>query len=137
MKHVILQRAWSTQKATMGMIRVVEDEHMPIFTLENPLRPTEVDSRIPPGNYDCVPYSSEKHSKAWLVKDVPGRTHILIHSGNCEKDTLGCILVGLLAETKQGEPWLEQSKLAIEKLEMILGSEDFRLSVVEERNFCE
>jgi hypothetical protein len=57
MKQVILQRSWSDGRATLGMLSVLGESHDPIFTLENPLRATEIDSRIPAGEYICGPYS--------------------------------------------------------------------------------
>lgn len=136
MKHVIITRGWSDSRATLGLLKVVECSHDPIFTLENPLRDTTVDSRIPAGIYEAVKYSSDKHPRAWLLKDVPGRDHILIHSGNTEKDTLGCILVGLSCGTLNNEPRLNQSRDAISKLDDLLGSEDILVTVLDDRSFC-
>jgi hypothetical protein len=60
-------------------------------------------SCIPPGVYDVEPHESPKFGKCFLVQGVPGRSDILIHSGNwCGRkgvsgvlsSTEGCILPG-------------------------------------------
>lgn len=49
---------------------------------------------IPTGKYTCKRVVSPKFGDTFEITNVPGRTHILIHSGNTEKDTHGCILLG-------------------------------------------
>jgi len=51
-------------------------------------------SCIPPGTYEFEPYNSVKFGRCFILKDVPGRDAILIHRGNFNRDTLGCILPG-------------------------------------------
>jgi hypothetical protein len=51
-------------------------------------------SCIPEGSYLCQLGDHPKHGRTYEVLDVPGRSAILIHSGNTEADTQGCILVG-------------------------------------------
>jgi len=79
MKHVVLQRAWSDERATLGMLKILNIPHDPFFTLENPLRETTHDSRIPSGNYVCTPYSGTKFKNVYKVLGVEGRTDILMH----------------------------------------------------------
>jgi hypothetical protein len=129
MKTVLLQRAWEDERATLGMLTILEVTHNPIFTLENPLRVEDFDSRIPAGVYECVPYSGSKYKEVYLVQDVPGRTGILIHWGNFERDTLGCILVGEAANMQSGEPAVSASKIAFNRLVSHLGKEPFTLIV--------
>lgn len=50
---------------------------------------------ILPGTYSIDLHYSPKFGKYMLTLcGVPGRSGILIHSGNTHKDTVGCILVG-------------------------------------------
>lgn len=50
---------------------------------------------IPTGKYEVLVTYSPKYKKAMpLVNNVKGYAGIRIHSGNTDKDTEGCILVG-------------------------------------------
>lgn len=131
MNKVILQRAWSDKRATIGMLTIVDIDHDPIFTLENPLRETTVDSRIPAGEYLCIAYSGVVHKNVYLLRNVAGRNSILIHPGNYEKDTEGCILVGLGSNMINNQPAVTYSPQAMQKLINILGREDFKLVIKE------
>lgn len=51
-------------------------------------------SCIPVDRYDCEKRNSAKFDEHFHIKDVPGRSYILIHSGNYRDDTQGCIIVG-------------------------------------------
>jgi hypothetical protein len=51
-------------------------------------------SCIPAASYLCQKVTTPRHGETYQVLDVPGRTAILIHSGNTEEDTEGCILLG-------------------------------------------
>ncbi len=129
MKKVVLQRAWSDKRATLGMLTIVGVEHDPFFTLENPDRESVVDERIPHGTYRCVPYSGTKYRNVYQVKDVPGRSAILLHWGNVEKDTLGCILVGNVGGMLGVDPAVLNSKTAFEKFRQLIGDEEFELEL--------
>lgn len=73
-------------------------------------------SCIPAGVYECTPYSSPKYPNVWEVKDVPGRSKILIHAGNTEDDTRGCILAGTAFGRVKGKPAVVNSKIAMDHL---------------------
>ena len=75
------------------------------FTLEDVVReqpgvPVEKwkvknETAIPYGTYKIEFVNSPKFGEnSMWVHDVPGFTGILIHSGNTDKDTSGCIIVG-------------------------------------------
>jgi hypothetical protein len=51
-------------------------------------------SCIPEGKYKVSKIYSPTKGKCFLLKDVPNRTAIEIHSGNFYTQTEGCILVG-------------------------------------------
>ena len=88
------------------------------------------DCRIPDGTYDVQPYSGTKYKDVWHVQNVPGRTAILIHWGNFERNTEGCILLGIGAGFSEGEgPAVWQSKKAIEYFRTLVGNEDFTLTI--------
>lgn len=51
---------------------------------------------IPTGKYEVIVNWSNKFKQYMpLLLNVPGYSGVRIHSGNTDKDTLGCILVGL------------------------------------------
>ena len=53
------------------------------------------ETAIPTGTYRIIiSYSSKFKKQMPLLLNVPGFAGIRIHSGNTEKDSLGCILVG-------------------------------------------
>ncbi|WP_064608792.1 DUF5675 family protein [Photobacterium sp. J15] len=52
------------------------------------------DKRIKAGTYNVLLYNSDKYKNVYELKNVPGRTKILIHSGNYHDDTEGCLMPG-------------------------------------------
>ncbi len=67
-----------------------------LCTLENPWLDNErYISCIPKGTYTCKRVDSPKYNDTFEVMDVEGRDHILFHHGNWERNTMGCILLGL------------------------------------------
>ena len=78
---------------TMGEM-LVEGEHL-CYTLEDPWLNNEVDkSCIPVGTYGIVlTLSTRFGGEMPRLIGVPGRLGILIHPGNTDLDTTGCILV--------------------------------------------
>lgn len=80
------------------------------YTLEDEYRPLEAkvmgETRIPAGTYKITlrtvggfhtrygeRYGDAHHGMLW-VRNVPGFEYILIHSGNTDEHTAGCLLVG-------------------------------------------
>jgi hypothetical protein len=129
---VVLQRGWADHRATMGMLKIEGVDHDPIFTLENPLREGNADSRIPAGVYTCKPYSGTKFKNVYIVEGVPEREAILIHWGNTEKDTSGCILVGSGAGTMSEDPAVFNSQGGFRRFAYIIGQREFTLCIVDQ-----
>jgi len=126
---VKITRGWWDGRATLGLLKIEGIDHDPIFTLENPLRTGPNDSRIPVGRYECIPYSGTKYKNVYLLRDVPGRSAILIHWGNTEKDTEGCILVGLAAGIMGDDPAVLHSRPAFELFSKLIGPNEFLLKI--------
>lgn len=124
--NVTLQRGKGTAHGTHGVL--IGDGSFLCFTLEEPWRNNEPKiSCIPEGVYKCKKHNGAKFSNVWEVLDVPGRSAILIHSGNTLADTEGCILVGLGTDAAG----LTQSRAALMKLRSKL-PDNFTLTI---RNF--
>jgi hypothetical protein len=130
MKQVKLTRSTHLSQATIGVLVIDQEEpHAPIFTLENPKRKTKEDDRIPAGEYECIPYSGKKYKNVYLVKDVPNRTGILLHWGNLESDTLGCILLGNRVGEINGQPAVLDSRRCFKRFRELIGNNEFTLVV--------
>jgi hypothetical protein len=125
MNEVMLKRVSYTRKGTFG---VLTKGGTPLcVTLEDPWEGNERGvSCIPVGRYRVEKHSGTKFKDAWVLKNVPGRTAILIHIGNSIEDTSGCILVGRSFNAHT----IRDSRNAMEYLKAILPSV-FVLNVVE------
>ena len=128
--NIKLIRAFSNSKATLGILQIEGVDHSPIFTLENPQRQTIADSCIPVGAYLCRPYSGTIHKDVYELQFVPRRTSILIHTGNYEYETLGCILIGLNAGEVGGNPCVLNSRIAMDYIKKLVGKQNFTLTIV-------
>ena len=87
-------------------------------TLEDEIRQVKVmhETAIPAGTYKVTLERSPRFKRILpLLHNVPGFTGILIHSGNTDKHTSGCILVG-----KSTGSTLINSLVTLEKLMSIL-----------------
>lgn len=64
-------------------------------TLELPWRDNQKGiSCIPKGEYECRRVISPRFGETFEVCNVPGRSQILFHAGDTQRDTHGCILIG-------------------------------------------
>lgn len=101
-----VKRFSDNTNATLGLLYI--DSKFQCFTLEDEKRGVKVkgETRIPEGEY-LIKYRTEgghhtkykakygnKHFGMLHIQDVPNFQWILIHIGNTEKDTDGCLLVG-------------------------------------------
>ena len=86
-------------------------------------------SCIPAGEYVCRWVQSPKFGLTPEVTNVPGRSHILLHAGNDEDDTLGCILPGSNFGPINGRVGVVQSKVALARLLAPFAGRDFTLAV--------
>ena len=85
---------------------------------------------IPEGTYVVIPHDSPAHPQTWEITDVPNRTAILIHDGNTEHDTLGCICVGDRMGWINGLRAVLDSKITLKTLRAELPS-SFTLTIQE------
>lgn len=98
-----LERKFFLSEKTVGMLHT---SNASFFTMEDKVR--EVPGRpvvewkvpkmtaIPTGTYPLIIDMSQRFGKLMPhIMDVEGFTGVRIHTGNTEKDTEGCILVGM------------------------------------------
>ena len=94
MKEIQLLRTDLTADGVFGQLLV--PGHIVLHTAEDDYRAPVGASCIPAGHYTLTRTMYFKHGyPTFEVTGVPHRSRILIHPGNTEEDTLGCILVGL------------------------------------------
>lgn len=104
--QITLARLSSGPESTIGALYV--DGRFACFTIEDQYRAVKVagETRIPAGEYEiklrtvggfhqryAVRFPNIHRGMLWLM-DVPGFEYILLHCGNTDADTDGCILVG-------------------------------------------
>lgn len=149
--HLILQRLDDDGEATIGEL-LLDGERL-CYTLEDEARAEKVrgETRIPAGLYGLerkqVGESRFDHGARQIMgvdghigmirlKDVPGFSEILIHWGNFEKDTAGCILVGRTRGVTNGVHSVGKSRLAYKDIYPLIakaiGCEHVTLQVVDE-----
>jgi len=117
-----LVREASSNKGTLGEILNPDGSHL-CYTCERPwLNNISDRSCIPAGTYGCVPHNSDEHPDTWELQNVPGRSSILIHNGNTENDSLGCIIVGATQGTLNGFPAVLNSNVTLAMLRQTLPS---------------
>lgn len=134
----ILQREKSTDGGTFGKLTLPDGTTY--NTLELAWRNNETGkSCIPPGTYQVETRNSPKFgSGVYEVKNVPGRTAILIHSGNYagnvdkgqKSNVQGCILLGFSRSVQSGQPMINESKAAMESFMSKMGGRPFTLTVI-------
>jgi hypothetical protein len=127
-------RVYSNDEATLGHLFI--NNKFQCFTLEDQYRAKKVyaDTRIPAGLYD-ITYRTvggmhtrykdrfpHMHQGMLWVRNVPGFEYILIHMGNYESQTAGCLLVGMDAVLSGTHPYIAHSRMAYEKIYPIIAS---------------
>lgn len=112
---VLVDRFHSDMDSTLSRITV--DDRFVCFGLEDEYRASKVpaETRIPAGIYTVKlrreggfhqKYNAKFHDihRGMLqVMDVPGFEYILIHVGNTDADTAGCLLVGQVCCAMPGD----------------------------------
>ena len=109
--------------------KVMVDGQFVCFGLEDEYREEKIvgETRIPAGTYRVTLRTEggfhqrythrfkEFHRGMLHIRDVPNFEFILIHCGNTDEDTSGCLLVGTQANTDFGNMSVISSKIAYKK----------------------
>lgn len=130
MTKLTLQRLFDTGEETVG--RLYLNDIALCWTLEDTYRPVKIKhkTRISAGSYKLVfrkygrwyeklkkRFPEIKQERGMLeLAEVPNYTDILIHLGNTEGDTSGCILLGSNLREDNGGWKLEDSTTAYKKV---------------------
>ncbi len=124
-----LNRTSQNEVQTLGTLTVFNELHNPILSLATVELPWKDNqpfiSCIPPGIYTCKKRYTKKHGLHWEIKDVYGRTVILIHIANFVSDLQGCVAVGLHHDDIDKDGYLDvgSSFAAMKKLRKVLPEE--------------
>ena len=97
----------------------------------------EFSPKVPAGTYQCDlgPHqlSTGPQFQTYELQNVPGHSNILIHPGNTQSDSSGCILVGMTRGAISGVPAVLQSKVAFQKfIELTAGAPSIELEVIDD-----
>lgn len=122
---IVVDRFSSDKESTISLVSV--DGQFVCFGLEDEHRTKKVygETRIPAGVYDVRVRTwggfNERYSKLFdwhqgmlEICKVPDFTDILIHIGNTEENTAGCLLVGMGCYSAAGNMSLQASAVAYE-----------------------
>jgi len=124
--NLILKRFEYGTNYTIG--KLYNGDEYVCYTLEDKFRQVEKDpvsswkvpgaTAIPTGVYKVVvDFSNHFQKDLPHVLDVEGFEGIRIHSGNSDKDTEGCILLGM---NWAGNDWISNSTIALGKFMTML-----------------
>ncbi|EIJ7329408.1 hypothetical protein LI608_001241 [Campylobacter jejuni] len=149
---VTINRRYTGKTCVIGKFKVLDDDDKILFecfSLEEDKEGLESgkDLRIPEGNYNLrrhTPSRFENTLRSITKKDddtminvynddVPSSRAILIHWGNTDKDTQGCILLGLTKDNNNES--VGQSRLACKEFyDLMYGKnlEDIKLEITNE-----
>ncbi|EKP0558260.1 hypothetical protein RE483_000133 [Campylobacter jejuni] len=148
---VTINRRYTGKTCVIGKFKVLDDEEKILFecfSLEEDKEGLESgkDLRIPEGNYNLKRHSPSRFEntlRSITKKDdtminvyndeVPSSRAILIHWGNTEKDTQGCILLGLTKDNNNES--VGQSRQACKEFyDLMHGKnlEDIKLEITNE-----
>jgi len=88
----IIRLEENSEYGTFGVLKIQKQVFCVTLEPADLLNKTNVSS-IPAQQYWCRRIVSQKFGETFEVKDVPGRTSVLFHSGNVDEHTHGCIIL--------------------------------------------
>jgi hypothetical protein len=139
MPPLYLIRSQTGKYGTFGTL-ILNGTTFGCHTAEPPWKDNQKNiSCIPAGIYKLWPNLSPTFGKGYLVKNVPGRSHILIHTGNfagdqalnLRTDTDGCILPGSAIGNLVGQTAVLSSRTAFNRLTNLLGDSEHELHIID------
>ena len=133
--RAVLLRLAEDEHQTIGELRLYDGKDLKFQgkTLELPWRDNEkMISRIPEGEYPVRRRRSKKFNDHFHVMDVDNRSLILIHVGNYNHQTHGCILIGqnFVDINNDGHLDVSISRPTLEKL-LSVAPDKFFLTIID------
>lgn len=109
-----LERFAYTPRATFGHLHLLGHDALELFTVERPwLENQNRVSCIPEGLYQVrLDFFHRGGYPAYELRDVPGRSRILVHIGNVSSDVEGCIALGSALGVVKGDWGVVSSRSA-------------------------
>lgn len=129
MRIAELIRLEESEQGTIGILKI--DKEVFCYTLEpaDMLNKANV-SCIPVQQYICQRVQSPKFGETFEITNVPGRSHVLFHSGNTVGDTLGCVILGSTVGKLKGQRAVLNSGKTFEQFMAIMINESvFHLTI--------
>lgn len=128
-----LVRSEFGEDGIFGQLFRTDNNSQIAFTLEHAYQQPDGTwkPKLPDGTYVCVRGMHQLASmktpfETFEITNVPGHTNILIHVGNFDKDSEGCVLIGLHRDTTM----ILNSKMAFGSfMELENGVNQFMLTV--------
>lgn len=132
-KKCVLRRYETDKYGTRGILTLPSGSQF--YVLEP--SPKAKNPCIPVGAYVCEWTTKPKHGECYEVKDVPGRTAVLLHSGNfggdtfhgLKTDTEGCLLPGRAIGEIGNQLAVLSSRDALRAIVDELEKESFHLTI--------
>lgn len=133
--EVTLQRIQQSPSAEETIGKLNMSGRYECWVLEDQKRDVKVkgDTRIPAGRYEIklrtegrihqnylAKFGADFHKGTLHLQGVPNFQYILIHIGNTEKDTEGCLLTGKTYTVVNGHFTIQQSTAAYKELYAII-----------------
>jgi len=136
-KRLELERFIDDGQSTLGRLRVIVGSTSmcePLYTIERPWDDNRVKvSCIPAGTYELEPRRYNRGNyDAWVVMDVPDRSHILFHAANWSHDVLGCIGIGFGGASSANGLMVTNSRKAFAHFMDAMGGDPRAVLVIEE-----
>lgn len=149
-EDVVIRTVMSSSKLQVKVTRLQQDEtqSLGVLTIFDPLsneivftcKTLELPDKnnasniscIPLGVYDCeMTYSNAFKKPLYLIKDVPNRAGVRIHSANYVTQLRGCIALGAYHKDINGDGTtdLTHSGNTMKEFESILNKEPFTLEI--------
>jgi hypothetical protein len=124
MVDVEIIRLEKTKDGIIGVLLI--DAMIFCYTLEHPKK------FIKTGTYRAKFEMSPKFSRRFYeLKEVKGRSEILIHVGNTMKDTTGCILIGKNVGYWEGKRAILSSRITVDKFHKELNGKDINVMMLD------